>query len=372
MIKAEDIKKLLTVQDLINITLSLGAEIKSPLNDEKQIIFTSICHHKDANNHKPKLYLYKHTKSFFCYSCSSAFDIFSLVQKRKELLGEKCSFVQSLKYVCDFCGIDTSDIKEEIKDNNYCDWQKVLSKYTRYKSSYNELKPYDKSILNGFPKLYHQDWLDYGITEETMEKYNIRYYPYRNQIIIPCYSKDGNLIGIRVRNMDKIALDNGCAKYFPLETLDGSMFKFQTNLVFYGENYNLEEIKRTGVCWLVESEKSVLKFDSWFHENNVSLGLYGSNLGKKRFEFLIKLGLNELVIMLDSDFHSIYDENNELTEDYIEFEDKVLKMAKPFKPYVGKISVCFNNQGYEGYKFSACDFTRKQFDVLYKNREVIF
>lgn len=362
----------LTLKDYEDLIIKTGGIIKSKSNSKW--ILHSYCHHKNALDGKPKLEFYLNTKTFYCFSgCQQSYNIVTLLQQRFKVLGEEKNRVQILKYIIDTCelDIDLENVKIKEKSNDICDWQSVLSEYTRYKNSYNELKPYNKSILNGFPKLYHKDWLDYGITEETMEKYNIRYYPYRNQIVIPCYDKGGDLIGIRVRNMDKIALNDGCAKYFPLEILDGSMFKFQTNLVFYGENYNLEEIKRTGVCWLVESEKSVLKFDSWFHENNVSLGLYGSNLGKKRFEFLIKLGLSELVIMLDSDFHTIYDENSELTEDYIEFEEKVLKMAKPFKPYVGKISVCFNNQGYEGYKFSPCDFSKEQFDILYKNREVI-
>lgn len=363
----------LTLKDYEDLIIKTGGIIKQK-NNTKWILMT-YCHNKDPLQGSPKLEFYLRTKTFYCFSgCQQSYNIITLLQQRFKILGEKKNRVEVLKYIIDTCelNIDLENVEIKEKSNDICDWQSILSKYTRYKNSYNELKPYDKSILNGFPKLYHKDWLDYGITEETMEKYNIRYYPYRNQIVIPCYNKGGDLIGIRVRNMDKIALNEGCAKYFPLEILDGSMFKFQTNLVFYGENYNLEEIKRTGVCWLVESEKSVLKFDSWFHENNVSLGLYGSNLGKKRFEFLIKLGLSELVIMLDSDFHTIYDENNELTKDYIEFEDKVLKMAKPFKPYIGKISVCFNNQGHEGYKFSPCDFTREQFDILYKNREEIF
>lgn len=363
----------LTLKDYEDLIIKTGGAIKQK-NNTKWILLT-YCHNVDPLQGSPKLEFYLSTKTFYCFSgCQQSYNIITLLQQRFKILGEEKNRVEVLKYIIETCGLDINLENVEIKEksNDICDWKKVLNKYLRYKNSYNELKPYDKSILNGFPKLYHKDWLDYGITEETMEKYNIRYYPYRNQIVIPCYSKDGNLIGIRVRNMDKIALDNGCAKYFPLEILDGSMFKFQTNLVFYGENYNLEEIKRTGVCWLVESEKSVLKFDSWFHENNVSLGLYGSNLGKKRFEFLIKLGLNELVIMLDSDFHNIYDDNDKLTDEYIKFEDKVLKMAKPFKPYVNKITCCFNNQGYEGYKFSACDFTKEQFDILYKNREEIF
>lgn len=362
----------LTLKDYEDLIIKTGGIIKQK-NNTKWILMT-YCHNKDPLRGSPKLEFYLSTKTFYCFSgCQQSYNIVTLLQQRFKILGEEKNRVQVLKYIIDICelDIDLENVEIKEKSNDICDWKKVLNKYIRYKNSYSELKVYDKSILDNFPRLYHQDWLDYGITMETMEKYNIRYYPYRNQILIPCFQEDGSLIGIRVRNMDEIYLKEGNPKYFPLYLLDGTSFEFPTNLCFYGENYNLEEIKRTGVCWLVESEKSVLKFDSWFHENNVSLGLYGSNLGKKRFEFLIKLGLSELVIMLDSDFHAIYDENNELTKDYIEFEDKVLKMAKPFKPYVGKISVCFNNQGYEGYKFSPCDFSKEQFNVLYKNREII-
>ena len=363
----------LTLKDYEDLIIKTGGIIKQK-NNTNWILMT-YCHNKDPLQGSPKLEFYLSTKTFYCFSgCQQSYNIVTLLQQRFKILGEEKNRVEVLKYIIDTCGLDIDLKNVEIKEksNDICDWQSVLSKYTRYKNSYNELKPYNKSILNGFPKLYHQDWLDYGITMETMEKYNIRYYPYRNQILIPCFREDGSLIGIRVRNMDEIVLKEGTPKYFPLYLLDGTSFEFPTNNYFYGENYNLEEIKRTGVVWLVESEKSVLKMDSWFGEHNVSLAMYGSNLGKKRFDKLISLGLNEVVIILDSDFHSIYDENNELTEEYIKFEDKVLKMAKPFKPYVNKITCCFNNQGYEGYKFSACDFTKEQFDILYKNREVVF
>lgn len=341
MIKAEDIKKLLTVQDLINITLSLGAEIKSPLNDEKQIIFTSICHHKDANNHKPKLYLYKHTKSFFCYSCSSAFDIFSLIQKRKELLGEKCSFIQALKYVCDFCGIDTSDIKEEIKDDNYCDWQSCLQKYTRYKRNPKENQTYDKSILDNLEDKYHIDWINEGISIETQQKFGIKWYNYRQQIVIPVFDDVGNFIGGHVRNLLPEAIEQGY-KYMPFSSLSFD-YNFNTGNILYGLNVNKENIRYTKTAILFEAPKSVMMLEEIAEYNN-SVGNFGMNVQKFKRDLLMKYDCEVLIIAMDKQYKKQYkegnfcDENgNEIkvkTDEYAKYVKIINKIIKLFKPYM--------------------------------------
>ena len=341
MIKAEDIKKLLTVQDLINITLSLGAEIKSPLNDEKQIIFTSICHHKDTNSHKPKLYLYKHTKSFFCYSCSSAFDIFSLIQKRKELLGEKCSFIQALKYVCDFCGIDTSDIKEEIKDDNYCDWQSCLQKYTRYKSNPKENQTYDKSILDNLEDKYHIDWINEGISIETQQKFGIKWYNYRQQIVIPVFDDVGNFIGGHVRNLLPEAIEQGY-KYMPFSSLSFD-YNFNTGNILYGLNVNKENIRYTKTAILFEAPKSVMMLEEIAEYNN-SIGNFGMNVQKFKRDLLMKYDCEVLIIAMDKQYKKQYkegnfcDENgNEIkvkTDEYAKYVKIINKIIKLFKPYM--------------------------------------
>ena len=341
MIKAEDIKKLLTVQDLINITLSLGAEIKSPLNDEKQIIFTSICHHKDANSHKPKLYLYKHTKSFFCYSCSSAFDIFSLVQKRKELLGEKCSFVQSLKYVCDFCGIDTGDIKDEIKNDNYCDWQSCLQKYTRYKSNPKENQIYDKSVLDNLEDKYHIDWINEGISIETQQKFGIKWYNYRQQIVIPTFDDIGNFIGAHCRNLLPEAIEQGY-KYMPFSSLSFD-YNFNTGNILYGLNVNKENIRYTKTAILFEAPKSVMMLEEIAEYNN-SVGNFGMNVQKIKRDLLMKYDCEVLIIAMDKQYKKQYkdgnfcDENgNEIkvkTDEYAKYVKIINKVIKLFKPYM--------------------------------------
>ena len=139
------------------------------------------------------------------------------------------------------------NFKEEAQKSNTdrYNWKVNLNKYLKGNRQEKILPKYDKKVLEYFPKIYHEDWLDYGISEETMDKYNIRYYPYKNQIVIPCYDHNGNMCGIRIRNMNKELLETtDIPKYMPLKMLDGTEYKFPTNLCFYGENFNSQIIKK--------------------------------------------------------------------------------------------------------------------------------
>ena len=161
---------------------------------------------------------------------------------------------------------------------------------------------YDKKVLEYFPKIYHEDWLDYGISENTLEKYGIRWYDYKQQIVIPCLNQNGDLIGIRVRNMNP----NIDIKYMPLQLLDGTEFNFPTNEAFYGENFNWINVQKTKSVILVESEKTVMKYEDWYgEENNICLGLYGSVLKGGKLKKLLSWGCETFYIALDSDFETI-------------------------------------------------------------------
>ena len=175
-------------------------------------------------------------------------------------------------------------------------------------------------MLDELSHIYPQEWLNEGISKSTMEKYGIGYYPRLQATTIPCFNNTGDLIGIRCRHWLPEEIDNG--KYRPLQLLNGTTYKFPTNNVFYGENYNKPEIQRTGHVILVEGEKSVLKADTWWHEKSNVLALYGSNLGLKRMRNLVRMGVNHVTLALDSDFHE-YGDN-----DYIDFEGKIIKIGE--------------------------------------------
>lgn len=248
-------------------------------------------------------------------------------------------------------------------------WQTSLNKYLKG-STLADLPNYDKSVINNYPKIYHTDWLDFGISENTLDKYNIRYYEYQSQIVIPVYSHNGNLIGIRVRNMNPNNI-----KYIPLSTLNGTMYNFPSNAIFYGECFNEAEIKRTKIVNIVEAEKSVLKSDTWFDNKSVTLGLLGSALGKQRLDYLISLGVEEVNLMLDSDFEVTLDENGEpiINQKQFElFQDKVYKLYDFMSPYFNKIYIVYNNLGYtDMYKANPFDFDIDRYNKLCKSKELI-
>ena len=332
--------------------------------------YNTICHNINGGGYN--LAFNKETRSFCCFSeCSCSYSLLSLIKKRRELLGEPCSTYQSLKWLCNELGIEFN-FKEEVKqvNTNIYKWQNILLKYTKNKNKNIELRVYNKKILNYFPKIYHTDWIDYGISEEVLDKYNIGWYNYKQQITIPCYRQNGDLIGIRVRNMNP-EID---IKYIPLQLLDGTEFNFPTNEVFYGENFNWTNVQRTKSVILVESEKTVMKYESWYGaKNNICLGLYGSVLSNAKLKKLLSWNCETFYICLDSDFESIeYSNNDEKITSYEKFEKKVMNIYNKLKPYAKSVYVIYNNLGFENcYKYSITDYTREQFEKLWNNKEKI-
>ena len=332
--------------------------------------YNTICHNINGGGYN--LAFNKETRSFCCFSeCSCSYSLLSLIKKRRELLGEPCSTYQSLKWLCNELGIEFN-FKEEVKqvNTNIYKWQNSLLKYTKNYRQKIELKVYNKKILNYFPKIYHTDWIDYGISEEVLDKYNIGWYNYKQQITIPCYRQNGDLIGIRVRNMNP-EID---IKYIPLQLLDGTEFNFPTNEVFYGENFNWTNVQRTKSVILVESEKTVMKYESWYGaKNNICLGLYGSVLSNAKLKKLLSWNCETFYICLDSDFESIeYSNNDEKITSYEKFEKKVMNIYNKLKPYAKSVYVIYNNLGFENcYKYSITDYTREQFEKLWNNKEKI-
>ena len=332
--------------------------------------YNTICHNINGGGYN--LAFNKETRSFCCFSeCSCSYSLLSLIKKRKELLGEPCSTYQSLKWLCNELGTEFN-FKEEVKqvNTNIYKWQNTLLKYTKNKNKNIELRVYNKKILNYFPKIYHTDWIDYGISEEVLDKYNIGWYNYKQQITIPCYRQNGDLIGIRVRNMNP-EID---IKYIPLQLLDGTEFNFPTNEVFYGENFNWTNVQRTKSVILVESEKTVMKYESWYGaKNNICLGLYGSVLSNAKLKKLLSWNCETFYICLDSDFESIeYSNNDEKITSYEKFEKKVMNIYNKLKPYAKSVYVIYNNLGFENcYKYSITDYTREQFEKIWNNKEKI-
>ena len=337
-INVEKINKKITEKDIIKVVLSLGGQIKS--EDDKQIIFTSICHHIDAENHKAKLYYYKKEKFFLCYSCSSSGDIFWLVKKRKNLLGENYNFIKAVKYVCNIIGIDCNNIQEIKKNNtNIYDWS-ILKSFTKKQYNYNKQNTvYDDSILNHLDNIYHQSFINDHISIETMQKYRIKFYKYGQQICIPVFDDESNFIGIHCRNLLPDLIEQGY-KYIPLKILSGKEYRFNTTNILYGLNLNKMWIKNYHTVIITEAPKGVMQLDSF--GINIGVGLFGRSLQKSKRELLLKYGVERVYIALDKQYHSQYDNQNNLTEEFLQYEKIVMKIVKSLQPFVKEIYVIYD------------------------------
>lgn len=348
LLDIRQVKQVITDDDIIYLLSELGADFIQ--NDDKQIIFYSICHHssEEVNQHKPKLYYYKKSQSFFCFVCQFSGDIFALVQKVRDI-----DFKKALEWVTQKLRI-TAVIQKQAIDID--DWQKDLKKFL---PNYEEIIPvtvYDSEILKICNSRFHQDWIDYGISEETMRKFNIGFYARCNEIIIPVYYEE-DLIGIRIRALSPNDVQKG--KYRTLKDLNKTTYKFSSNQFFYGWNENKDKIKKSKTAWIVEAEKTVLKFDTW--GCNKCLAVFGSNISKEHINKLLKLGVEHIVLMMDSDFHTTLDDEYKL------FASKMEKLINKLKPYFN-VELCYNNLGFDAYKFSPTDYSLEDFKKIYRKR----
>ena len=354
------LKSALSIDEHKLICKSLDIPVYSENNS--QIVYYTGDKNKNALDGSPKLYFYKQTKTYFGYTASRAYDIIGLVQARLALLNRLCSFGDSVKYILQVTGRDTTEI-QRVSKPNICDWQSGLEKYVRIRNGESILKTYDDGFLNDFPNFLPKEWLDEGISVETAIKYGLKYYERTNQALIPCRNENGELIGIRCRNFNPQRIEQ--AKYIPLTLLDGTSYAFPTNNVFYGINYNKPKIEESGTVILVEGEKSVLKADTFMGAESNVLALYGINIGNRRALQLLRMGVNRVVLALDSDFHAVGDKK------YYEFEKKILGLSKLFKGRC-TVEVVYNNIRLENwYKCSPFDGTAEQWNMLYENREVV-
>ena len=358
-IDVKKLKKSLSLAHHKQIMQALG--IPSYSENSTQIIYYTGDKNVDPYKGSPKLYFYKDTGIYVGMTAGRSYDCIGLVQTRLSLLKQPCSFLDACQFILDTTNINPDSISRVKKEGHVYDWSD-LERFVRVRKYGNQLSEYNRNIIDTLPPLYPQAWIDEGISEETMDKYQIRYYERCNQTVIPCFDDEARLVGVRVRNWDKDRVEQ--AKYMPLVTLDGQCYKFNTNQVFYGINYNKPEIERTGKVIIVESEKAVMKLDTYMGEHNIALGMYGSNLGIQRRNQLLKMGVNTVSYVVDNDFIGQDDEFFE------QWREKIQHFIKLWDGFC-RVEIVWDNLGLLGPKENATDRTKEVWEQLWENREII-
>ena len=347
MIDIASLKSQLTDDRIIELMDAMGAPLMKA--DSNNLIFPSICHHgADCQSHKPRLYYYIESQSWFCFVCHFSGDTISLVQHVKHL-----DFNQAVSYICSVLHLQVGQIEENKCIDNWAELRRFLP---NAEPEPDKLLTYDKSILSLFDHLYPQEWLDYGISADVLDKFGIGWYARQACISIPVIF-NGQLVGVRGRYTREQDVAKG--KYRPICTLDGTVLKFPSSACLYGYDQNKAAIEKSRQVVLFESEKSVLKAPSYNLHN--ALAVFGSNISKQHIQLLLELGVNDVVLAFDSDYKQVGD------DEFKFFVVKMKKLAAKLKPYFS-VSIVYNNQGYDMYKCNIMDIPYEQAMKLWESR----
>lgn len=349
---ANQVKENLSVDDIVYILNDLDA---NPIIDKDIIKCRTICH--DGDSHK--LIYYIRSNSFTCFTggCGT-FDIYALLMRILKL-----EFYDAFKYICSMLNIDTYNmLYMDPKNNALLEvFDPIIKKDKVYQ--YEELEPYDPSILNCFKKIYHHSWISDGISVEVMKKFQIMFNILDNQIIIPHYCKDGDLIGVRVRNLNKRVVEQG-KKYMPL-IYNRKLYNHATGSNLYGLNENIDHIKKHRKIIIVESEKSVMQINAMFPNMSIAVAVCGSNLTPRQIELIKELDIDEVIIAMDKEFLELGDKNDKF------YRKKIGEtFLKPLKLYYN-MSVIWDVYGLLDFKDAPSDKGKEIFEKLFKNRIMI-
>lgn len=335
-------------EDVIQLMKHFG--VVDYKDTENAIIFPTICHNSNPSESSLKLYYYKDTHLFFCYTECGGQSIFKLLEHIYDARGQEYDWYKDIYLPI----LDCSNFRKLESSTSY---HQLRDNYQKKNREIN-LPKFNEGILNVFFKIYPEQWIEEGISKETMDKYNIRFSLSQNKIIIPHYDADNNLVGIRGRALNEWEIEN-LGKYMPVQ-VEKKWYTHKLGLNLYGLNKTKENIKKTGNVFIFESEKSVLKFED-FNQLNCSVAVCGSALNKFQINLLIKE-------CNPRNFIICFDKEEKPGED--KYFTKLYKICKKYSLY-GNFSFIYDVDNLLDMKDSPVDKGEETFEKLLKRRVII-
>lgn len=345
----------LTKKDIEKIVTSLGSG--SPKIDNKgNMIFQTICHNKPSSTNSYKLYYYHDPtenykgKTFHCFTgCQESFSVIELVIRANRANGKTITWYKALRWIAQITGklgLTIENKEKPVQQYNDSEWLGRLKAAQKKQRSIPTLPALNENILDVFCYIPHEAWLNEHISREALSRFEIGYYGLTNQITIPHRDKDGRLIGVRGRFLNKEDEKN-IGKYVPLQ-IEGKFLSHRLGCNLYGLYVVKEKVEKIKKIMLVEGEKSCLQAYSYFGEDSFVVAVCGSEISATQIKILNELNVEEIIVGFDRDYH-----------DPESFEaglwwDRMLKKVAPLVSYT-KVSICLDTKDRLGYKDSPFD-----------------
>lgn len=325
----------------------------------------TICHNPPLEGSR-KLYYYTSTKLFVCYTgCSGSFDIFELAIKVAKIQKEETwELYDAMDYIARYFGFEGQ--APIIDTEELLDWEVFRRhKFNRKRAQLGIILPeYDAAILDKFSYPRILRWEIEGIKREVSLHNHIGYYPGDNQITIPHYDINNRLVGIRGRTL---SIEDGerYGKYRPL-LINGIQYSHPLSMNLYNLNNSKDNIRKSQVAILLESEKSCLQFSSFYgYDKDISVACCGSNVSSYHIELLKKCGAKEVVLAFDRQFQALGNSDSE----FIQLKKKLINLYDKYNKTI-KITAIFDKEMITPYKASPTDCGKEVFEQLLQTRIV--
>lgn len=348
MINYEEIVEGLEIEGVKRLLESLEIPFKET---DAALVMPTVCHNEEAEEASWKLYYYKNTHMFYCYTQDNAMTIFKFLKKFYETRSIEYDWYNDIYQAILNCSAYTARATNpNVYKSNRDDYKPQKER--------KELPTYPNGIIDVFIKHYPAEWLLDGISIETMDKYNIRYSPTQNKIIIPHYNVNGDLVGIRGRALDPFEIEN-FGKYAPVQ-IEGKWYSHPLSFNLYGLNWNKDNIKKDGVCFIFESEKSTMQLEG-FEMKNYGVAACGSNINKYQIDILMRYCVPRYIVVC-------FDKEEKEGED--KYFNKLWNICKKYTNYCN-MSFVYDRNNLLKMKDSPTDRGEKKFIKLLEERVIV-
>lgn len=329
MIDRKELRESLSVADIIHLMSLLGADEYEDRGSYIQ--FKTICHNVNPDEAGFNLSYYKESFRFYCFSNCHSMDIFEVIKRRWTITEEQTDlhFDNIAFWVMNHSKITLDDFQPTFKSPLNPDNYKLVQTEV-------VLPEKNSNVLDSFTNYHCYEWLSDGISDDAMFKYNIKYSPSRNAIIIPHYDINNRLIGIRRRALDPEEIEKG--KYKPI-FIEGVSYSHPLAYNLYGLNLAADEIRKQKRVIIAEGEKAALQGYTQWGDRNIVVSACGNKINRWQVLLLMKnCSPNEIILAFDEGIEREYLHN----------------ICEKYSPYC-KFSYIFDSKGKLNSKESPLD-----------------
>lgn len=362
----DKIKESLTLENIYTLLVDFGG---NPKYTNFGILSDTICHNEPGVGSR-KLYFYKNSELFQCFTSCDYFDVIELVRKVARIqFNKEYNFVDAMRWLVNRFNLSVSFDTNDEENFISADWG-ILNNYDRIQEIKANtipeivLKEYDKSILNNFNySVKIKPWLKEGITQKVLTKAKIGFYPGGDQITIPHFDSHNRFVGLRGRTLSADDAEQ-YGKYRPLK-VNQLMYNHPLGMNLYNFNNAKDNIAILKKAIVVEGEKSPLLYQSYFgFDNDIVVACCGSNISAYQMQLLLNAGANEIIIAFDRQFKEKGD------KEFQRLKSNLIKLRNRYKNEA-LISFIFDKNLITDYKSSPLDHGPDVFLKLFNERIVL-